>query len=133
MILSYFWDLSHNIRTQYPFLRLSSLELSLFIFDWLSYAKSTHLENTSLRYISCQQLIQIKPPFYGVYLTHNTPHGGDIIIQIFRLSWRKYSYMTWPFMVELYSYQCLNTENSAWAIRTIPLKLQASPIVDTGI
>ena len=42
----------------------------------LSYAKSIHLENTSLQYIPCQQL---KPTF------HNMPCGSDVTIQVFCL------------------------------------------------
>jgi len=43
----------------------------------VSYAKSTHLENTSLWYIPCQQL---KPTFHSSYLSHNTSHSGDATI-----------------------------------------------------
>ena len=83
----------------------------------LSYAKSTHLENTSLWYTSYQQLVQIKPAFYSSYLTCNIPHSGDVIVQVFHLPWWRYSYLTQPSIMESYSCQCLNTETSAWGIR----------------
>ena len=51
----------------------------------LLYAKFTHLKNTSLWYIPCQQLIQIKLIFYGSHLTCNTPHSNNVIIQVFCL------------------------------------------------
>ena len=50
------------------------------------YAKSTHLENIFPQYTPCQQLIQIKPAFYGSYLTCNMPHSSDAIIWVFHLS-----------------------------------------------
>ena len=49
----------------------------------MTYTKFTHPENISLWYTPCQQLIQIKPAFYGGYLTHNIPHSSDTIIQVF--------------------------------------------------
>jgi len=44
---------------------------------YLSYAKSTHPENTSPWYIPCQQL---KPAFHSGYLSRNMPRGGDATI-----------------------------------------------------
>jgi len=43
-----------------------------------TYAKSTHLENTYLQYIPCQQL---KPTFHSSHLTYNTPYGSGAIVQ----------------------------------------------------
>ena len=43
----------------------------------MSYAKSIHLENTSLQYIPCQQL---KPAFHSSYFSHNTPYGSATTI-----------------------------------------------------
>ena len=42
-----------------------------------------------------------KPAFHGSYLSHNTSHGSTTTIQVFRLPWWRYSYLTQSFMMEL--------------------------------
>jgi len=55
--------------------------------------KSTHPEITSLQW-SHLQIIQ-------AHLSCNTSYGGAATIQVFRLLWQRYSYLTQSFMMEL--------------------------------
>ena len=42
-----------------------------------------------------------KPAFHGGHLSHNMSYGSAATLRIFRLPWRRYSYSTQSFMMEL--------------------------------
>ena len=41
-----------------------------------------------------------KPASYGSHLSCNTSYGSAATLQVFRLPWWRYSYLTWSFMTE---------------------------------
>jgi len=118
-ISTFFSNYLIDRRTQYmwnnfisPFFRADVGVGQGFALSSILCTQSICPENISLWYTPCQHLIQIKPAFHSSHLTHNMPHGGDAIVQIFCLPWQRYSHLTQPSMVESYSCQCLNTETS---------------------
>ena len=82
--------------------RLPAIYRDMFCYNWvtreISYTKFTYPENTSLWYISCQQL---KPAFYSSHLSCNMPYSGAATIQVFYFPWQRYSYLTQSSMMEL--------------------------------
>ena len=66
----------------------------------LSYARSTHSEDTSLQWYCPLNIYETSPSSVMATLLATHPHGGNVTIQIFCFLWQGYSYPTLSSMTE---------------------------------